>query len=82
MSVPAGIALPWQGVFASAGAQAEHEQRAARLWGWIRRLIQQYRRPAPDRETLIALHRNREIARRLERENVGVALRLGGAALR
>lgn len=82
MTVPAGAATPWQSVFASAGAQTEHEQRAVRILEWIRRIVRGHRSPAADRETLIALHRNRETARHLERERSGDLLRLGWPSLR
>lgn len=82
MSSPAWTTAPWHGTFASAGAQAEHEQRLARIQAWIRRCVRRYRSPALDREALIQLHRNREVARRLERERLRDVLRLGGPALR
>jgi hypothetical protein len=75
-------AASWHDVFAGAGARAEHEQRLARIRAWIRRCVRGYRSPALDREALIRLHRNREVARRLEREHLGDVLRLGGPALR
>lgn len=81
MTVPAA-ATPWQSVFASAGAQTEHELRAARVLGWILRIVRGHRSPAADRETLIALHHDRETARRLERERFGDLLRLGWPSLR
>lgn len=75
-------ATPWHGPFASAGAQAERDLRLVRIRTWILRCVRGYRSPALDREALIRLHRNREVARRLERERLGDVLRLGGPALR